>query len=99
MNRSSTTPDSSSALSALIRFYHIIIGSLPKRALRLVQDWAKLHAKELNADWQRVVNKELPAPPAGSHPDRHPQPRCTALPAGPRRRAEREFGYVILPRP
>jgi hypothetical protein len=30
----------------------IIVGSLPKRALRLVQDWAELHADELNADWE-----------------------------------------------
>ncbi len=37
--------------------------------------------------------------PAGSHPERHPQPRSTALPAGLSRRAERQFGYVILPRP
>ncbi len=40
----------------------IIVGSLPKRALRLVQDWTKLHAEELDADWQRAVNKELLAP-------------------------------------
>ena len=36
----------------------IIVGSLPKRALRLVRAWAELHADELDADWQRVVNKE-----------------------------------------
>lgn len=40
----------------------IIAGFLPKRALRLVQDWAELHAGDLNADWERAVNKELPAP-------------------------------------
>jgi hypothetical protein len=40
----------------------IIAGFLPKRALRLVQDWAGLRAGELNADWERVVNKELPEP-------------------------------------
>jgi len=36
----------------------IIVGSLPKRALRLVEDWAELHADDLLADWQRVINKE-----------------------------------------
>jgi hypothetical protein len=40
----------------------IIAGFLPKRALRLVQDWAELHADDLNADWERAVNKEPPAP-------------------------------------
>jgi hypothetical protein len=51
----------------------IIVGSLPKRALRLVQDWADRaretlasgshprfgqHADDLLADWERVVNEE-----------------------------------------
>jgi hypothetical protein len=40
----------------------IIAGFLPKRALRLVQDWAQLHVDELTVDWERVVNKELPEP-------------------------------------
>ncbi len=39
----------------------IIVGSLPKRALRLVRAWTKLHADELEADWQRVVNKRTPS--------------------------------------
>ncbi len=38
----------------------LIAGSLPARALRLVRSWAKLHHDELDANWQRVVNKELP---------------------------------------
>ena len=29
----------------------VLNGSLPPRALRLVTDWAKLHADELAADW------------------------------------------------
>lgn len=41
---------------------NIIAGFLPQRALRLVQDWAELHADELRADWARVVNRESPAP-------------------------------------
>ena len=36
----------------------IIVGELPRRQLRLVQAWAELHLDELNADWQRVINKE-----------------------------------------
>ena len=38
----------------------IIAGSLPTRAHRHVRDWAKLHPDELQANWQRVVNKEPP---------------------------------------
>jgi hypothetical protein len=29
----------------------VLNGSLPPRALRLVRDWAELHADELQADW------------------------------------------------
>lgn len=36
----------------------IIVGSLPKHALRLVQDWAELHAAELEANWQLVLSKK-----------------------------------------
>jgi len=28
-------------------------GSLPKKALRLVQDWAEVHRAELLTNWQR----------------------------------------------
>jgi len=38
----------------------IIVGFLPQRALRHVQDWAELHTDELHTDWQRIVNKEPP---------------------------------------
>lgn len=38
----------------------IIVGDLPKRQLRLVQAWAKLHADELDVDWALAVdNKPL----------------------------------------
>jgi hypothetical protein len=36
----------------------VIAGKLPRRILRLVQDWAELHAEELLANWQRVLNEE-----------------------------------------
>ncbi len=29
----------------------LIDGSLPRRALRLVQDWTELHREELNKNW------------------------------------------------
>jgi hypothetical protein len=31
-------------------------------ALRHIRDWADLHAEDLAADWQRVLNKEPPEP-------------------------------------
>lgn len=36
----------------------IIVGSLPKHALRLVRDWAELHAAELEANWQLAICKK-----------------------------------------
>jgi hypothetical protein len=36
----------------------IIAGELPRRILRLVQDWTELQTDELLANWQRVVNEE-----------------------------------------
>ena len=36
----------------------IIVGTLPRRILRLVQAWAELHADELNANWELAVNKK-----------------------------------------
>jgi hypothetical protein len=34
--------------------WKILNGSLPPRALRLVREWAKLHAAELADNWQRA---------------------------------------------
>jgi hypothetical protein len=36
----------------------VIAGLLPRRILRLVQDWAELHADELAADWELAVNEK-----------------------------------------
>lgn len=36
----------------------IITGNLPRRAIHLVQDWAKLHTDELRADWELAVQKQ-----------------------------------------
>lgn len=32
-------------------------GRLPKRALRLVHEWAELHASELEANWTRAQDR------------------------------------------
>lgn len=32
----------------------VIAGSLPRRQLRLVQDWARLHTEELDANWSKA---------------------------------------------
>lgn len=38
----------------------ILAGSLPRRAARLVAEWAGLHAVELEECWERAVNHEPP---------------------------------------
>lgn len=39
-----------------------LAGSLPRRALRLVADWAQLHQVELLANWERARSGELLEP-------------------------------------
>ena len=36
----------------------LIAGSLPRRALALVADWARLHQDELEANWERARRDE-----------------------------------------
>jgi hypothetical protein len=36
----------------------VLHGSLPRRALALVQEWAELHRDELAADWRRAEREE-----------------------------------------
>ena len=36
----------------------VLTGSLPTRALRLVQEWGALHRAELEANWLRAVARE-----------------------------------------
>ena len=36
----------------------ILHGSLPRRALSLVQEWTELHRHELMDDWRRAERKE-----------------------------------------
>jgi len=36
----------------------LIAGSLPRRALVLVRDWARLHHTELSANWERARRDE-----------------------------------------
>jgi hypothetical protein len=40
----------------------VLGGSLPGRALRLVQEWAQLHHDELLANWQRARDHQPLAP-------------------------------------
>jgi len=35
-----------------IETLEILEGTLPRRAISLIQEWAELHREELNADWQ-----------------------------------------------
>jgi hypothetical protein len=34
----------------------VLAGSLPRRALRIVQEWAAGHQEELSANWQKGVD-------------------------------------------
>lgn len=36
---------------------NVIAGSLPRRALALVAEWAKLHGNELLANWDRAATR------------------------------------------
>lgn len=36
----------------------VLHGELPRRALRLVQEWTELHRDELFADWERAERDE-----------------------------------------
>ncbi|MCH7899948.1 MAG: DUF4160 domain-containing protein [Acidobacteria bacterium] len=38
----------------------VLEGDLPRRALRLVGEWGRLHQSELEACWERTVNHEPP---------------------------------------
>jgi hypothetical protein len=38
----------------------ILEGTLPRRAAKLVAEWAGLHASELERCWERAVNHEPP---------------------------------------
>jgi hypothetical protein len=38
----------------------LLNGTLPKKQTKLVLAWAELHKDELLADWQLVMNGELP---------------------------------------
>lgn len=40
----------------------VLVGSLPTRALKLVEEWARLHRDELKADWDRAKDGGTPEP-------------------------------------
>jgi hypothetical protein len=43
-----------------IRTLEVIEGSLPKRALTLVREWASAHQTELNEDWNLCSHMQKP---------------------------------------
>lgn len=38
----------------------VIAGSLPRRAIRLVEEWRRLHLDELRIAWERASDREDP---------------------------------------
>ena len=38
--------------------FEIIRGELPPKAISLVQEWAKIHSKELVENWNRIIRNE-----------------------------------------
>jgi hypothetical protein len=40
----------------------VLVGGLPRRALKLVTEWARMHQEELEADWELAQGGKLPAP-------------------------------------
>jgi len=36
----------------------VLHGELPRRALKLVQEWTELHREELDADWKHAERDE-----------------------------------------
>ncbi len=50
--------DSEVAIS--IEQLEVLVGTLPRRALVLVLDWAALHQRELMEDWELCRSKEHP---------------------------------------
>jgi len=45
----------------------VLTGSLPRRALRMVEEWAATHATELAEDWERARSGEPLVPIAPLH--------------------------------
>jgi len=50
------------AASIGIETGELFAGKLPRRAARIVRDWARSHRAELDANWKRVRRGELPTP-------------------------------------
>jgi len=40
----------------------VLVGGLPARALKLVDEWASLHREELRTDWDRAKDGGTPDP-------------------------------------
>ena len=51
-----------SAVVIPIETLEVLTGSLPRRTLALVLEWAALHREELRADWEQCRRHEQPTP-------------------------------------
>jgi hypothetical protein len=40
----------------------VLVGGLPRRALKLVTEWASMHREDLQADWELVHGGDVPEP-------------------------------------
>ena len=38
----------------------VLAGHLPPKVIKLIQEWAKAHNKELKENWTRIQNREVP---------------------------------------
>lgn len=49
-----------SAAAISIETFELVVGTLPRRAMVLVLDWAALHKQELRENWELCLRKEQP---------------------------------------
>jgi hypothetical protein len=43
-----------------IETQQVLAGQMPRKVIKLIQDWAKIHKKELKENWIRVQQHEIP---------------------------------------
>lgn len=55
-------PRISSFYGIVISSGAVLVGGLPNRALKLVDEWASLHREELEADWEHAKRGGIPEP-------------------------------------
>ncbi len=62
LRRTSTPSTASTGRKITIAEGHLLAGSLPPRALRMVRGWRRSHENELRENWARVQRPEPPIP-------------------------------------